>query len=324
MQAHALDPELARALQHRVRDLLVVHEPPAVEALGRGAGVALPRVHLEGRGLLVHEVEIDLAELGGDEPVGEHPLGLGDPVDLVADVRHLLRRHHRLLWIRARRRGDEPDVGLAVEEHLLDHVRPRQIRQGAAVGGQLRVQALRALAQPEEGLLAHRAPSAGLLVARIVARAHVVELHVEDEVGIAAPLLERGGIGRLDRPDVEEPAEDRVHRQQRRGHAAAAAQELAATQAEPRREPRGLGEDPVLDPALRGRLGQGRELLVRDEARRERRLGAEAAAHAGQESERVAIVDRHDRGLLLTESRPGGGLVNPGSGRVLFDRGGAP
>ncbi len=47
-----LDAELARPLEHRVGDLLVVHEPAPVEALGRGAGIALPGVHLQDRGLL--------------------------------------------------------------------------------------------------------------------------------------------------------------------------------------------------------------------------------------------------------------------------------
>ena len=99
VDAEAPDAELAGLLEHRVGDLLVVQEPAAIEALGRGPRVGLPGVDLERGRLHVHEVEIGLAELRRDEPVGEHPARLRDAVDLVADVGHLLGRHHRLLGI---------------------------------------------------------------------------------------------------------------------------------------------------------------------------------------------------------------------------------
>jgi hypothetical protein len=70
VQADAPHPELARPLEHGIGDLLVVDEPPAIEALGGGPRVTLPRVDLEGGRLLVHEVEIALAELGRDEDRG--------------------------------------------------------------------------------------------------------------------------------------------------------------------------------------------------------------------------------------------------------------
>ncbi len=295
VEADAPDPELPGPLQHRIGDLLVVDEPAAIEPLGGGAGVSLPGVDLERGRLHVHEVEIGLAELRRDEAVGEHPAGLGDAVDLVPDVGHLLRRHHRLLRIGPGRGRDEPDVRLAVEEHLLDHVRPRQVGQGAAVGGQLRVESPRRPAQPEQPLLRDRAPAPRLLVVRVVSGADVVELQVEDEEGRARARLERRPVGRLDREHVEEPAEDRVHGEERRRHAAARPQESAAALPEPRRQPGRLREDPLLDRPLGGRLGERRELLVGDEPGRQRQLGAKPPAHPGTETEGVAVPGRHDR-----------------------------
>ena len=214
VQAHAPHAELARPLEHRVGDLLVVDEPAAIESLGSGSGISLPRVHFERGGLLVHEVEIGLAELGRDEAVRQHAARLRHAIDLVADMRHLLRRHHRLLGIGSGRGRDEADRRLAVQEHFLDEVLPREIGEGAEVGRELRVQAPRPPAQPEERLLRDRAFPPRLRIAGVVPGADVVELHVEDEEGIARALLERARIGRLDRQHVEEPAEDRVHGQE--------------------------------------------------------------------------------------------------------------
>ena len=294
VQADPLDAELARPLEHRVGDLLVVHEPAPVEALGRGARVPLPGVHLEHGGLLIHEVEVGLAELGRDEPVGQHPARLGDPVDLVADVGHLLRRHDGLLRVRARRRRDEADVGLAVEEHFLDHIGPGEVGEGALVSGQRRVEAPRVPPQPEQPHL-RDALARRLVIVRVVARADIVELHVEDEERVALALPERGGLGGLHRQHVEEAPEHRVHGQQRRGHPAARAEEVAPVEPEPGRQARGLGEDAVLDPALRCRLRQRRELLVGDQASRQGHLGSEALAHVGADVEGVGVPGRHGR-----------------------------
>src|SRR5712692_2491607 len=59
------------------------------------------------------------------------------------------------------------------------------------------------------------------------------------------------------------------------------------------RQPRGLGQDAVLDRALRRRLRQRRELLVGDQTRRQRRLRAKPAAHAGMDVEGVRVVVSH-------------------------------
>jgi hypothetical protein len=136
------------------------------------------------------------------------------------------------------------------------------------------------LAQAEECLLAHRALSRALRIARVVARAYVMELHVEDEVGIARPRPERSRIGRLHGQHVEEAAEDGVHGEEGGGDAAASSEKIPPAQAEPRREPAGLGEDSFLDGTLGGRLGQGRELFVGHEPRGQWDLRAISTAHA--------------------------------------------
>jgi hypothetical protein len=94
-----------------------------------------------------------------------------------------------------------------------------------------------------------------------------MELHVEDEEGIARPVLERPGSAAstgstskkapktafMARSDVAMPPLRR--------------RKIPPAQPEPRREPAGLGEDSFLDGTLGGRLGQGRELLVGYEPR---------------------------------------------------------
>ena len=292
VHAEPLHAEAAGPLQHGIGDLLVVHEPAAVEALGRGAGVGLPRVHLERGRLHVHEVEVGLAELRRHQPVRQHAARLGDAIDLVPDMGHLPRRHHRLLRIGPGGRGDEPDGGLAVEEDLLDHVLPGEIGQGAAVGGELRVEPPRVPAKPQQPLLAHPAPRA-LGVGGIVARAHVVQLHVEDEGGVALALLEGDRLRRLHREHVEEAPEHRVHGQERDRHAPARPQELAAAQTEPRRQPTGLRQDARLDAPLGGGLRQRRELLVGDEPRRQRHLAGDIPDATPVRTELERVGCRH-------------------------------
>src|SRR5207245_9966408 len=105
---------------------------------------------------------------------------------------------------------DESDRRLTVEEDFLDHVLPREIGHGAAIGLELRVEPARAAAKPEQRALRDRALATRLGIAGIVARADIVQLHVEDEDRRAGPLLKRRRVGRLDREHVEEAAEDRV------------------------------------------------------------------------------------------------------------------
>src|SRR5512140_777068 len=73
--------------------------------------------------------------------MGEHSLGLRKAIDLVTDVRHLVRRHYRFLRIGSWRRTDEADSGLAVEEHFFHEILPRKIVDGASIAHMLRVEA---------------------------------------------------------------------------------------------------------------------------------------------------------------------------------------
>ena len=216
-------------------------------------------------------------------------------VDLVADVGHLLRRHHRLLGIRPGRRRDQPDRRLAVEEDLLDHVLPREVGQRAAVGGELRVQPPRLRRSPSSACF-DTAPAARLRVVRVVPGPDVVQLHVEDEERLARALLERGGVGGLDRA-----ARRRTGRRPRswRGATSPSRRSSAGTRggSSPSRgrQPVRLGEDPRPPPRAARRLGQRRELLVGDEPGRQRHLAAQAPPHAGAEPERVAVLNGHGR-----------------------------
>src|SRR5262249_2729498 len=90
VHAEAPYPKRASLFEHRVSDPLVVDKPATIKPFGSSPGVRLPGVDLEGGRLQVHEVEIGLAELWRDEAMGEHPAGLCDAVDLVADMGHFL------------------------------------------------------------------------------------------------------------------------------------------------------------------------------------------------------------------------------------------
>ena len=70
----------------------------------------------------------------------EHSLGLRKAIDFVTDMRHLFRRHDRFLRIGSRRRTDEADGGLAVEEHFFHKVFPRKVVDGASIARKLRVE----------------------------------------------------------------------------------------------------------------------------------------------------------------------------------------
>ena len=70
----------------------------------------------------------------------EHSLGLRKAIDFVADVRHLFRRHDRFLRIGSRRRANEADSGLAIEEHFFHKVFPRKVVDGALITGKFRIE----------------------------------------------------------------------------------------------------------------------------------------------------------------------------------------
>jgi hypothetical protein len=122
-----------------------------------------------------------------------------------------------------------------------------------------------------------------------------MDLHVEDEVGLTRALPQRRRIGGFNREDIEEPAEDGVHSEQRQRHPAAAPQEVAAAAAEPRCQTRRFREDALLHLLLGGGLRVWREFFVGDEPGGERHLGAQAPAHLRTDTEGIAILHGHDR-----------------------------
>src|SRR6266550_1906782 len=82
----------------------------------------------------------------------------------------------------------------------------------------------------------------------------------------------------------------------------------AKAEPEPGREPAGVREDPLLDRALSGRLRQRRELFVRDEPSRKRRLAAIALAHPVGNPEPLMMVVHGRRsyarsGIVATDHR---------------------
>jgi hypothetical protein len=232
--------------------------------------------------------------LGRDEAVSQHAAGLRHAIDFIADVGHLLRRHHRFLGIRPGRGRDEPDRRLAIEEDLLHKILPREISHGAAVDRKLRVHPLGPLAQPQQCLLRDGSLAPGLCIVRVIPSADVMDLHVEDEVGLTRALPQRRRIGGFNREDLEEPAEDRVHGEQRQRHPAAAPQEGAAAEPEPRCQTLRFREDALLHLLLGGGLRVRREFFVGDEPGGQRHLGAQAPAHLGTDTEGMMIRHSHD------------------------------
>ena len=112
--------------------------------------------------------------------------------------------------------------------------------------------------------------------------------------GLAPTLLERRWLGRFDLGDVEEPAKDSVHGQERCRHPPTRAQEVPAAQSEPRPQAPRCRENALFDLTLRGRLGQRGEFLVGDQPGGERHLGAQPLTHAWTETEGVVILHRHN------------------------------
>ena len=187
-------------------------------------------------------------------------------------------------------------IAVAVEEHLLDEVLPRQVGHGAGIGCEGRIHRQRPRAQPPQCALADCALALGLRVRGVIRRPDVVKLDVEDEDGPASHFFRCRRVGRLGGRHIEEPAEHRVHGQKRGHHPAAGAQKLSSAEPEPRGQAPRLGEDPLLHLPLCGGLRERLELLVGDQPGRDRRLGLVSAAHAGANAECKRVQLHH---LLL-------------------------
>src|SRR6185295_20190990 len=100
-----------------------------------------------------------------------------------------------------------------------------------------RVHFLRAVAQAPQSAFTDGSLARGLGVGRVIRRAYVVKLHVEDERRIPSTCSRnsRGRLRRLSFGYFEEPAEHRIHGEKCRRHSAAGAQEVATAEPQSRR-----------------------------------------------------------------------------------------
>ena len=305
MHADVDEPGLDQLLVERVQQLLVVHAPRVARQLL--VGIVAHRVALERVGLELVDRAVDVVHPARhprhEDRVGEHALAAGEAIHLGARLGlHLVREEPvaRLLGARAR---DQRDLGVAVEEHLLEVVRELEILQGLGLARERGV--------PPR--LAHRLARAHeALEARVVAQE--VRVHVHDEL-IRQPLralvrqLGRRGLGPA---RAEDRSIDVVHGDEGRRHARRRLEEA------PSAHPLALGErvaqllDAPLHLFLSRRLGQRRELVARDELGRDGR--GERGGLGGQERCQVFRIEQAHRGVLLCR----GGGIGPhcGPGRA--------
>ncbi len=264
VDADILDARLHHLLVALVGDLLVV-EPPGIAAdvLVRvvADGVALAGLRLQ------REAGIELVEPAGwpgvKMHVREHAPRAGLVVDLLAGVRHLLVGQEPVLLDVRRRRGDQRDLGVAVEKHLLLVVVELQILDGLLVVGELLVPAGLA----DGGAHVDEGHDAGVV-------AQEMRVHVHDELvfqrGCALVGHRRGRGFRA--AHLEQRTIDLVHRHEGGGHAGRGLEEFPAVEALLAAELVGHREQALLDLALPLVLRVGIEFVAGDDLGRDRRL----------------------------------------------------
>jgi hypothetical protein len=211
----------------------------------------------------------------------QQSLRAGHAIDLVTNMHHLTRWDNRLLRVRTGWRTDESEGRVAVQEHLLDEIVPGQVCHRPPVTLQGRVEACLACssAQPEQRMLRHPALALGFRVGGIISSADVMCLDVEDEVGLTLSLLEGRSLHEFHLRDVEEFSEDRIHGQQRSGHAARRSEEIPPAQCCPTSGLLGQHARDDFHVALRGGLWEGDKLLIRDDARGDGRVEHHTLPH---------------------------------------------
>jgi hypothetical protein len=229
-------------------------------------GVVADRVALERIGLERRDVAVDLVHPARrarhEDRVREHALRTGELVHLGARVHlHLVRQEPVARLFRARAR-DECDLGVAVEIDFLEVVRELQILDRLRLARERGVPA---------GLADRFARAHEAFQPRVVAQE--VGVHVHDElVGEGARAFVRHVRRRRFRAaHAEERSVDVVHRDERRGHAGRALEELAAREALVLRELATQLFHARFDPLLVLRLRARQEFVARDELRRDRR-----------------------------------------------------
>ena len=258
-------PAFEQPLVERVHQLLVVHAPgPLRHVL---VGVVADRVALEAVGLQLLDGALHLihpAGLAGGEDGVAHAAARAarGVVDLLAGVELHLVGEEPIGRLVGRRAADQRDLGVAVEEDLLEPVGVFQAVEALLGGVERRVPAGAA----DRAAHLHEAHVAG-----VVAQEMGVDVH--DEL-----VAERGGAGlgalrllRLGAGDAEDGAVDLVHRQEGGGHAGGGGKEAAARAVLLGADLVGHGLDAGFHLALLRRLRDGRELVGGDHLRRDRR-----------------------------------------------------
>ena len=183
---------------------------------------------------------------------------------------HLFRRDHGLLWVGTGRRTDQTDRGFTVKENFLDEIPPGQIINGTPITGQSWVESgfTNGLSQRQQRLFGHRAFAMSFGIGGVISGSDIVGLHVEDKIRGTPLLGECGSLKELDVSNIEKFAEHSVHGQQRCSHPGRSIQELSPGDSVASRRSFHQVCRHSLDAVLLPRLGNGEELFIRDDLRR--------------------------------------------------------
>ena len=197
-----------------------------------------------------------------EDGVRHHALGARFLVDPIARRnRHIVGQEPVLRNVGGRAR-DQRDLGVAVEEDLLEVVVPLQVLDGLRLVDQRRVPAGFA----DRLALAHER-----LDARVVTQEMRVHVHDELVFERIGALLRHGGRRGFRFAHVEDRAEGVVHRHEGRRHAARGLKELAAIQALLAADLVAHFEQTGLDLLLLFALRCGNVFVVGDDLRGDRR-----------------------------------------------------
>ncbi len=264
VDADVLDAGLDELLVALVGDLLVVHAPGIAADLL--VGVVADRVALHRLGLELKR-GVDLLQPARlarrEDRVREQAPRAEALVHLVARLRHLLVGEEPVLLDVGRRRRNQHDLGVAVEEHLLDVVVVLEVLDGLFLAGELLVPA---------GLADRRTHVDEALDARVVAQEMRVHVHDELVFERIRALLRHRRRRRLGAAHVEEAAEGLVQGHVGGGHAGRGLEELPSRKPLLLRELLTDIEQARLELALLLGLREGKVFVARYDLRRDRRV----------------------------------------------------
>ena len=281
MHADHLDPERARLLDEADADVVGQEEALPV---GTELGVGLPGAHAPALRELVHR--LDVARLVRVDPaVQQQTVRAFEPID---DAPHGVCRldRHRFGIAPRGDEGEDHQVGVAVEEHILHELLGSEAAQMTPRTGRLAAERTGRLRRPLERVgrgIPH--PRAG--------RIDEVPLHVEDELAVAEL---RGGELRLERGlglELEETAAPAggsvrgVESEQRARCAAGGDEEFPAREAEAAR----VARRRLVREAVRGEVS--RRERHRDELAVRGRVELDGEPRAVRIDGWIAAMSRH-------------------------------